>query len=347
MKTFLSLLLVGLSITANAQIRSGQEPYLTKSLVSAAIKNVEVKTSGGSISVTGGSNTDARVEVYVNQNNNRSGATLSKEEIKKRIESDYDLTVSVSNGKLIARAKPKERFMDWKRGLNISFRVYVPQKISTELTTSGGSIQLVNISGEQHFTTSGGDLNIDQVSGKTEGSTSGGSIHLKDSKDNLYLRTSGGDIEATDCTGNLQLSTSGGSLRLNNLSGLVKASTSGGDVTGSNISGELNTHTSGGDIELRDLACSLETSTSGGNLEVAIKKPGKYVRLSNSGGDITLHLPKNTAADLDLQAEQVNVGKLDAFNGTIEKDEVHGKLNGGGVRITADAGSGNVSLTVR
>jgi hypothetical protein len=95
------------------------------------------------------------------------------------------------------------------------------------------------------------------------------------------------------------------------------------------------------------MACSLETSTSGGNLEVAIKKPGKYIKLHNSGGDISLQLPKNISADLDLQADEVNVGTLNAFNGVIQKDEVKGKLNGGGVRITADAGSGSLSLLVR
>ncbi len=347
MKTYLSLLLLGLGFTVNAQIKAGQEPYLTKSLASESIKSVEVKTSGGSIAVTGGSNADARVEVYVNQNNNRSGETLTKEEIQQRIASDYELTVTASNGKLIARARPKEKNMDWKRGLNISFRVFVPQKISTDLTTSGGSIDLANISGEQHFTTSGGDLNIDRLSGRTKGITSGGSIHLKNSKDNIDLNTSGGDIEASDCTGDLRLVTSGGSLRLTNLNGVIEAHTSGGDVEGKNVSGELSARTSGGDIDLREMACTLETSTSGGNLEVAIKQPGKYVRLSNSGGDISLHIPKNIAADLDLQADQVNVGKLAAFNGTIEKDEVRGKLNGGGIRISADAGSGNVSLTVR
>ncbi|QNF32625.1 DUF4097 family beta strand repeat protein [Adhaeribacter swui] len=347
MKTFISLLLVGLSLTANAQIKAGQAPYLTKSLANEAIKNVEVKTSGGSIAVTGGSNADARVEVYVNSNRERSGQTLTKDEIQKRLAEDYDLSVTVSGGKLIARAKPREQGMDWKRGLNISFRVFVPEKVATNLTTSGGNIQLTNISGEQHFTTSGGDLQIDRVSGRTKGSTSGGSIHLKNSKDFMDLTTSGGDINATDCTGNLQLATSGGSLHLTNLNGVINASTSGGDVDGNNITGELSAHTSGGDIELKDMACSLSTSTSGGNLEVAIKKPGKYIKLNNSGGDISLHLPKNISADLDLQADEVNVGTLNAFNGVIQKDEVRGKLNGGGVRITADAGSGNLSLSVR
>lgn len=346
MKTYLSLLLLGGSLTVNAQIKTGQAPYLTKSLANEAIKNVAVTTSGGSIAVAGGSAADARVEVYVNPNNHRAG-DLTREEMQQRLAADYDLTVEVSNGRLTAKARPKEKNTDWKRGLNISFRVFVPQNVSTELTTSGGDIQLTNLAGNQRFTTSGGDLRIERVSGQTKGSTSGGDIHLKNSKDQLELTTSGGDIEAQDCTGNLELATSGGSLRLTNLNGVVEASTSGGDVKGHNIAGELRARTSGGDVTLRELTCSLETSTSGGSLEVAIQKPGKYIRLNNSGGDITLQLPKNTAADLDLQADRVHVGQLADFDGTVEKDEVKGKLNGGGVPVTADASSGNVSLSVR
>jgi hypothetical protein len=33
------------------------------------------------------------------------------------------------------------------------------------------------------------------------------------------------------------------------------------------------------------------------------------------------------------------------FSGTIDEDTVHGKLNGGGVNVSADAGSGRVSLS--
>jgi ethanolamine utilization microcompartment shell protein EutS len=56
-------------------------------------------------------------------------------------------------------------------------------------------------------------------------------------------------------------------------------------------------------------------------------------------------LPKNIAADLDIQADRVNAGTLDNFSGTIDEDTVRGKLNGGGVNVSADAGSGRVSLT--
>jgi DUF4097 and DUF4098 domain-containing protein YvlB len=160
----------------------------------------------------------------------------------------------------------------------------------------------------------------------------------------MDLSTSGGDIDASDCTGTLHLSTSGGSLRLTNLNGDIDAQTSGGNVKGSNIEGALSAHTSGGNVELRDLACSLEASTSGGQIDVAIKQPGKFIRLSNSGGNIHLQIPRNIAADLDIHATKIKTGNLENFNGSVAEESIRGKLNGGGVMVRADAGSGNVSL---
>lgn len=69
---FLSIL-ASITLLANAQIKEGQEPYLTKPLTADAIKNVEIETFGGSISVSGVASSEARIEVFINKNNRRSG----------------------------------------------------------------------------------------------------------------------------------------------------------------------------------------------------------------------------------------------------------------------------------
>src|SRR5688500_14250238 len=107
-----------------AQFQADKQPFLTKSLAGESISNVEARTTGGNISVTGTSQTEARVEVYVIPNNSRSNS-LSKEEIQKRLDEEYELSVSVVNNKLSAIAKPKNKNMNWKRSLNISFYVFV------------------------------------------------------------------------------------------------------------------------------------------------------------------------------------------------------------------------------
>ena len=93
-------------------------PYMTKSLSNDAVNDVYARTSGGGIAVSGVSVSETRIEVYITGNNNRN--TLSKEEIKKRLE-DYNLDVSVSGHKVTAVAEPKHNNMNWKQGLNIVF----------------------------------------------------------------------------------------------------------------------------------------------------------------------------------------------------------------------------------
>jgi len=322
MKKYFSLLIAtGISLLSMAQ--SDKAPYLTKSLANQTVSNVKVETSGGSISVAGVSTAEAKIEVYVTGNNN---GNLSKEEIDKRLSDDYTLDVSFNNGKLTAIAKNKSYNMNWKKALNISFKVYVPKDVSTELHTSGGSINLNNLNGEQDFATSGGSLHVDGVSGKINGKTSGGSVHVSNSHDDIDLSTSGGSIEAKNCDGELRLNTSGGSLRLDDLKGNIKANTSGGSIRGGNVQGELITHTSGGSITLNALACSLETSTNGGSINVDFASLGKYVRISNNGGDINLQLPSGKGYNLDLAGRKIDTGTLNNFSGSVENDRVSGKL---------------------
>jgi len=336
MKKYLLLLIIaGNTIIVNAQWNQEKDPYITRSLSKESIKNIKMQTSGGNITVTAVNAAEARLEVYVQPNNSRNNS-MTKEEIQKRIDEDYDLTITVSDNKLTAIAKLKHENhnnWDWRKQLNVSFKAYVPQNVSTDLATSGGNISLTGISGDQDFRTSGGNLKLDKLSGRLKGKTSGGNIYMVNSKDDIDLSTSGGNVEAENSNGTIILSTSGGNVRLKSLKGNIKATTSGGNVKGDNISGELLAKTSGGSIIMTDMACSIEASTSGGSIDVAVSQLGKYITLHNSGGSIDLELPKDKGIDLDLSASRVKTGTLNNFSGKMEDDEVVGKLNNGGIPV--------------
>ncbi|HVZ97470.1 MAG TPA: DUF4097 family beta strand repeat-containing protein [Chitinophagaceae bacterium] len=339
-KVFFALFISCITIPVLSQ----QTIYLTKSLTGEPVNNVEAKTSGGSIDVSGDHAQDARIEVYVSPN--RGNRTLSKEEIDARISEDYDFSVDVSGGKLTLIALPRHNFRDWKKALNISFKIFVPQDVSTDLSTSGGSIALSNLSGTEEFRTSGGGLTVEKLSGKINGETSGGSIKVADSKDDIDLSTSGGGIDADNCTGTIRLSTSGGSIKLHELRGDIKAATSGGSVHAANIGGDLAASTSGGSLDLRALSCSVDASTSGGNIDVEIANVGKYVKLSNSGGHINLTIPKDKGYDLKLYANRMDRNfSLSNFSGTVKDDKIEGTINGGGIPVTADASGGKINLS--
>jgi DUF4097 and DUF4098 domain-containing protein YvlB len=345
MKALLFLLITSISIAAHAQ-NSTETPYLTKSLSAAAIEKIMSETSGGNITVNGVAPAETKIEVYIHGNNGRNN--LSKEEIEKKLAEDYDLTVTTTGHELTAIARPKQKNRrNWNSTLSISFKIYAPVNVSTNLTTSGGNISLTHIKGTQDFTTSGGNLHIDDLSGKIKGVTSGGNIHLVNSSDDITLTTSGGNIEAKNNDGKLNLTTSGGNVTLEALKGTIEATTSGGSVRGSNVSGQLSAVTSGGNVNLQDMACSLSAATSGGNISVSMTTLGSYVKLSNSGGNIDLHIPANKGVTLKLRGDKVSMSIVGSFSGENEKDRVEGTLNGGGVPITVRGDGGRVSLTVK
>jgi hypothetical protein len=328
-------------IAVNAQ--EDHEPFMTKTFPRGSVKAVEAETSGGNISVVGSTTGDARVEVYIHDNN-RWNERLSKDEIQKRLDEQFDLSVSMVGDKLVASARQKEHINNWRHSLSISFRIYTPEAVGTRLRTSGGNIDMKDLAGNQDFRTSGGNLTMERLSGTIVGRTSGGNVDIKDSHDDINLGTSGGNMDADRCEGKIRLETSGGNVNLHNLKGNIDASTSGGEVVGGQITGELDARTSGGNVDLDQMSASLRASTSGGNIHVDFIAPGKYVDLSNSGGDISLHMPQGQGLDLHISGDRVHSTAMANFKGSMDEHHINGTLNGGGIPVTVDGSSGSVHV---
>jgi hypothetical protein len=335
------LLLIMASPVFFASAQDNRTPYFTKSLTADGVKAVFAQTSGGSITVSGAAGEPARIEVYVTGNNDES---YSKEEIKKRLEEDYILDIDVNNNELHVTAKNRRNNINWRKHLNIGFKIYVNKQTTTHLNTSGGSIHLDNLTGNQNFGTSGGSLHLDKLTGVIKGETSGGSINVSNSKPEIDLETSGGSIHANNCQGNIRLETSGGSLQLEDLKGTIRATTSGGSVNGSNVDGELVTGTSGGSVNLSGISGSLDASTSAGGMHVQMLRVGKYVKLDANSGHVDLELPGKQAMNIDVRGDRVNFNANGNFVGEKEKERVLGKLNGGGPLVEV-RGDGTVNVS--
>lgn len=346
MKKLLLLLACGLPAVALVAQSHDREPYLQKSFARSAVHELEVETSGGNITVLGSSTGDARVEVYVWPNNGHN--ELSRDEIKQRLDEQYDLTVELQGSKLVATARAKRNF-NWNnhRSVSISFKVYTPEEVSSHIRTSGGNLDLKNLSGKEDFRTSGGNIDAVHLSGTIVGETSGGNVSISDSHNDIDLHTSGGNMTATRCEGKVALETSGGNVGLRNVKGNIRARTSGGEVGGGQIEGELQAHTSGGNIDLTDVSASLEASTSGGNIHVNLLSAGKYVDLSNSSGDITVQLPGNLGMDLRISGESIHVSSMSNFRGDQDEHHIRGTLNGGGIPVKVDGNGGSVHVSFK
>lgn len=304
------------------------------------VKRVLVGTSGGNISVTGGSSGGTLVKVKIRPSNYKQ--TVSEQELRARLENDYELKVVMVGDQLQCSAKARRK-TDWKNGLSISFDLIVPTKTATDLATSGGNIVLRTMEGNQKLATSGGNLVLEKVRGNVDGQTSGGNIIAEEIYDDVELSTSGGNVKAEKGKGRINLTTSGGNVMLKDLSGTIGGTTSGGNVNAENLNGDINASTSGGNVTMDRIAGTLSASTSGGSVKVSMTEVGRSVRLSNSGGRVELTLPQGKGYDLDLRGSSVKASSLNGFSGTIKEDKVNGKINGGGAMVTV-TNSGDVKL---
>lgn len=338
-KLYLTLFALLTMVSVYAQ-RNGEKPFFSKDFSETSLNALKVQTSGGSITVEGDRTSGVRVEMYV-QANNWNGSDISDDEIEDRLKL-YDITIRREGNTVVALAKLKEQNnMNWKKGLSIAFKVYTPRNITTDLKTSGGSIRLASLAGEQNFTTSGGSIHVNDLKGTIRGRTSGGSIEATNCSDDIDLTTSGGSIKVEKMLGSINLKTSGGSITLADLNGTIMAATSGGGIRADGIEGALDATTSGGSIRMQNLAASVKARTSAGSIEAEFDKLGEFVTLSTSAGSVRVNMPLNKGLDLDLRGNKVSID-LKNFDGRMDKDRVQGSLNGGGIPVKLSASSGSV-----
>lgn len=307
LRFFLPAIIMALVTTqvAALDLKVKDQPYLTKEFTMEGKGDLDVRTSGGSISVAGNNSNKVIVEMYVRQN----GKIVDPQDadIRERLE-EYRIDISKSSNTVSVIAEKKGT--NWgfgKNNLSISFNVSVPEAMSCDLNTSGGSISIERLNGEQSLNTSGGSIKIHEINGNTK------------------ARTSGGSINVAGYQGKLDASTSGGSIKM------------------SNSRGDLNVNTSGGSINLDDVAGNVNANTSGGGIKAKILVLESNLTLTTSGGSINAVVPKGLGMDLDLKGNNVNT-KLTNFTGEAKKNKIVGSINGGGAKVVMATSGGSVNL---
>jgi DUF4097 and DUF4098 domain-containing protein YvlB len=174
------------------------------------------------------------------------------------------------------------------------------------MSTGGGSINILDSNLSGHVSTGGGGVLIQRVTGGLTGSSGSGNVFYGGvssagsgrsitysgttaeggrvgSDGRTYVRKSGGDVSIASAPGGASVSTGGGSISIGRSGGDVDASTGGGDVTVGSVNGRATLGTGAGDVT------------------VTIDDPAKPVKVMSGAGTVTLIIPENFAADLDLE----------------------------------------------
>ena len=131
---------------------------------------------------------------------------------------------------------------------------------TADVRTSGGSITVGEVSGDVYAHTSGGSIHVDEVMGMIDATTSGGSVTASITRQPEYdcrLTTSGGGITvhlAEDIKVDLNASTSGGRVRTDfpvTIRGEISKRSLKAKINGGGP--ELYLRTSGGSISIKEL----------------------------------------------------------------------------------------------
>ena len=272
-------------------------------------------TEMGSVTVTGTAAPGARLVI-----------TAKRRQIEDLLRITYrEDPGSVS---VIARRRGGHLFprVSW-HGEEVHFEVQVPEQTALDIHSSGGGIRIAGLRSHAKLDTSGGAIQVRDLSGELEGETSGGGIELERIRGRVRVETSGGGIEGSEIDGPIDAGTSGGSVRLDRVTGDIRAHGSGGGIHIHEAGGRVDADTSGGGIEAtfaRGNARGGTLETSGGGIQVSLD-PSVGLRIEASGNSVKADLPITVHGEMSRGKLQGNLG------GGGELLRLH--TSGGGVRI--------------
>jgi len=217
-----------------------------------------------------------------------------------------------------------------------------------------GEVVRGDVAGDFLSTTSGGNYRIGRVSGRVKILTHSGEIRVGGIGSGGELKTYGGDVILGPVTGDLKVSTAAGDIRVDSVSGSALADTAGGDIRIQSVGGSLDANTAGGDVIVPRVGGSVRASTAGGDVRIGVtsKDIRGGITIRNSGGDVSLSIPADTKADVELvvtgaEDEETPI-RSDFGYLTIDKkpgtQRATAVLNGGGEKIVVRTTSGSIRL---
>jgi DUF4097 and DUF4098 domain-containing protein YvlB len=217
----------------------------------------------------------------------------------------------------------------------------------------GRSIVVGDVAGDYAPAIASGDVTVGKVSGRATITSRSGQIRLKEAGKGAEVSTAGGDIRVESVTGDLKATTFGGDIRAGSVSGDAKLETSGGDVVVRSAAGAVIARTGGGDVTLKKVRGPVTARTSGGSITCEITSAAAAGGdLTTSGGDVTITLPANYRADLDVKVSGVEpdddaiISQFPEVTVSRRRGAIsgEGKLNGGGPKLTIRSNSGTVTI---
>jgi DUF4097 and DUF4098 domain-containing protein YvlB len=216
-----------------------------------------------------------------------------------------------------------------------------------------GEVVRGDVTGDFLSTTAGGNYRIGRVSGRVRILTHSGEIRVAGAGNGADLKTYGGDVAIGPVAGDLKISTAAGDIRGGAITGSASADTAGGDIRFERVGGNLDAKTAGGDVIAPFVGGSVKATTAGGDVRIGVSRDLRGgVTIHNDGGDVSLSLPPDGKAEVDLEVtgadDEDTMIRTDFPGLTVIRrpgtQRLTGAINGGGEKIVIRTSSGTIRL---
>jgi hypothetical protein len=161
------------------------------------------------------------------------------------------------------------------------------------------------------------------------------------------VESSGGGIEIRDVDGNVRAESSGGGVDVANLGGAATLSSSGGAIQADKVRGDIDASSSGGGVQIDAAGGKVTAGSSGGSVSVAFAAGNAHGGdLDSSGGGVSAFVDPGVGLEIDASSSggSVDCDLPVTVRGRMDRDSLHGQLNGGGSVLKLRSSGGGVSI---
>lgn len=139
--------------------------------------------------------------------------------------------------------------------------------------------------------------------------------------------------------------TGSGSQEISGVEGPVDANTGSGSIQIINIAKSVSANTGSGSIEAERIKGALRARTGSGRILVDGDLADRW-DLGTGSGSVVVRLPQQAAFDLDAHtgSGSVTVDHPITVSGRLRRNEVSGRVRGGGVALDVRTGSGSIRI---
>ena len=222
-------------------------------------------------------------------------------------------------------------------------------RLETSFSRSRVSIEARSVNGRMGATRY--DLTV-PAGTRVVASSVSGEIVVRGTGSEVEAHSVSGEIAVEDANGAVEIESVSGDITLSKASGRIDISTVSGEMDFTDVTGDLETESVSGSVTARRARLrSFRTGTVSGDVSYdgTFAADGDY-RLNTHSGDVTITIPANGNAALELETWSGNIAS--DFPLTLQPGQDVGRRNRrmqfnigtGGARVSAETFSGNITI---